>query len=159
MTSIVDFSEFNPTDMATGGDVAPGKAVLQIIKLIEKDGEYGPYQLVVFKVLAHEKPTNVAREYTQICPLSGKAAQGTMKLALAAGIVTMEEIANAAAQGTQMVLPLEKLMNLVVAGTIKEGKNKKQKIWEFYGILHPEFKEYPKVATVSAGEEGEKPIF
>lgn len=132
--------------------VQPGKALLQIVVVREGEGDYGPYLMVTFDIVAHEQEQCIGYELFQICSLTGRGAESTFKLALAAEVLTMEDAANITVDTPDVNIDLEEAVGTIVAAKIVKTKtNGNIKVYDYWPLSDPVVSDWP---SIPAGEEG-----
>lgn len=141
------FDEFDPETVDQGGMPKPGKCQLLVSAVeVHEEGDK-PYVSVTHEIAAHEDPDQVGKTTYNSLSLTGKGARRALLFALATGVVTKQELAQAKAQGSTVDIDYEKAYGQVYFGTLEEseynGKKKCRVEWDFRPLGDKEAVEYP----------------
>lgn len=153
----VDFSdwadELDPETIDKGGLPKPGKCQLLVAKVEDK----GDYVSFTSQILAHEDKSQVGKNTFNTVNKGGKGSKRAFLFALATGIITRQDIAEAKEAGTSIDIPFESAYGKLYYGTLAastyNGKAKCRVEWDFKSLDSPEAKEYPSDPEFTPGEE------
>jgi len=145
--AVTHFDEFDPTKADQGGLPKPGKCQLLVSGIEEHDDSDRPYISVTHEIAAHEDEDQVGKISYNNFSLTGKASRRAVMFAEACGIVTKEELAQAAAEGTSIDIPYDKAYGAVYFATLEEseynGKKKCRAEWDIKHLNNEECADYP----------------
>jgi hypothetical protein len=141
------FDEFDPSTVDQGGLPKPGKCQLLVAAVEEHEDSDKPYVSVTHEIAAHEDPNQKGRVSYNSFSLTGKAARRALLFALATGIVTKQQLAEAKANGTSLNIDYTKAYGAVYFSTLEaseyNGKPKCRAEWDFKRLDDPDAADYP----------------
>jgi hypothetical protein len=97
--AVIDFSEFDPTTADSGGAPDPGKAFVRVVDIDESDDSQVEAEV---EVVRHEVKGNEGRTSKLWLKTEGKGAKRAIIFAIAAGLITKQELGIAHAEGTSI---------------------------------------------------------
>lgn len=139
-----DYADFDPETIDQGGLPKPGKAHLLVASVEDK----GEYLQVTEEIVAHEDQAQVGKNVYNILNKTGKGSRRSLIFALACGVVTRQELAEAKAAGTSIDIDFDACFSKSYLGTLVEstynGRKKCRVEWDFKAVDDGEAGEYPR---------------
>jgi hypothetical protein len=155
--AVIDFSEFDPEQVDSGGGPDEGKALVRVIDIDESNDEQIEAQLEVVK---HTAPNNVGRTSKVWLKTEGKGAKRTLLFALATGLLTKQDLAVAKAEGTSIDIDYGEAVGKTFFTEFEaseyEGKRRVKVEFQFVNVSDPAAEAYKEALGVSAGKASTK---